>query len=74
MHKRGIHMRNVINTIEVYSELEVMVGQLIYEQRYKSQGGMWYAVADNHKHIWYDMAREIITLVNDYEGSFNSES
>jgi hypothetical protein len=55
------------NTIEGYSELEVIIGQHIYEQRYANQGGLWSAVNLEHRPVWYEMARSIIGIVNDYD-------
>ena len=52
--------------IEVYSDLEVIIGQHIYEERYADEGGVWEAVNPRHRHVWFDKAREILTIVNDF--------
>lgn len=57
------------DTIEVYSELEVIIGQHIYEQRYADQGGLWSAVNPEHRPVWYEMARSILAIVDDYEAA-----
>lgn len=49
---------------EVYGDLEMALGQFIYEDRYASQGGLWRAV--EMQEVWFEKARLMISFIEDY--------
>lgn len=54
--------------INVRSDLVKTLGQHIYEDRYAAEGGVWHAVSDSSKNVWYDKAEVILNIVKIYKG------
>ena len=51
---------------EIYSDIEMILGQKIYEDRYSAEGGVWSGVEP--REVWYDKAREMISIIADLQG------
>lgn len=52
--------------IEVYSDLEVIVGKKLFEDRNASNGGNWDYVHPQARPYWFDKARSILAVVFDF--------
>ena len=54
------------NAVEVYSDLEVIVGQKLFEDRNASDGGDWDNVHPQARPYWFGKARSILAVVFDF--------
>jgi hypothetical protein len=54
------------DAIEVYSDLEIILGQKLFEDRNAADGGDWDYVHPQGRPYWFDKARSILAVVFDY--------
>lgn len=59
--------------IEVYSDLERLVGERIYNEKYADQGGIWSAVNPDHKPVWYEKGRKLLNFIDDFNRSLEEQ-
>jgi hypothetical protein len=50
-----------------YSDLEIALGQKIYEQRHAKHGGDWRGVETVG--VWFEYARELLQFIDAQQGS-----